>query len=110
LALERCAAAADAGGAGTHLGRVEAALALLQAEIAAVLVRDWGQASAPRQPGPGDLGELRQLLAQSDSRALDWWQAHGAHSGLSADTRHRLDEALAALDFDTAAGVLKDAA
>ena len=110
LALERSAAAADAGGAGTHLGRVEAALAELQAEIANVLVRDWGHIAAPRQPGPGDLGELRQLLAQSDSRALDWWQAHGPHSGLSADTQRRLDEALAAMDFDAAAGALRDAA
>lgn len=107
LALERSAAAADADGAGRHLGRVEPALGLLQAEIDTALARNWDAATAPRPSGPGDVAELQQLLAQSDSRALDWWQAHGAHSGLSPELRQRLDRALAALDFDAAALALK---
>ena len=80
---------------------------LLQAEIEAALARSWDGAAAPRASGPGDVAELHQLLAQSDSRALDWWQAHGAHSGLPPELRQRLDRALAALDFDAAALALK---
>ncbi len=107
LALERSAAVADADSAGRHLGRVEPALGLLQTEIHAALAHSWDGATAPRTHGPGDLAELRQLLVQSDSRALDWWQAHGAHSGLAPELRQRLDQALAALDFDAAALALK---
>jgi two-component system sensor histidine kinase/response regulator len=107
LALERSAAAADADSAGRHLGRVEPALALLQVEIRAALAHSWDGATAPRPSGPGDVAELHQLLAQSDSRALDWWQAHGAHSGLAPELRLRLDLALAVLDFDAAALALK---
>ncbi|KQW43490.1 MULTISPECIES: response regulator [unclassified Roseateles] len=109
LALERSASAADAASAGTQLGRVEAGLALLQAEIQATLARPWDE-PARRVAGPGDLDELHQLLAQSDSRALDWWQAHGAHSGLKPELQQRLDRALAALDFDAAALALKSGA
>lgn len=107
LALERSAAATEADAAGQHLGRVEAALALVQADIQAALARSW-DTRAPWPAGPGDVAELQQLLAQSDSRALDWWQAHGAHSGLDAGLQQRLDSALAALDFDAAARALKD--
>lgn len=110
LALERSAVAADAVGAAPLLDRVDAALTALLAEIQTVLTRDDAVTPAPRQPGPGDLDELRELLAQNDSRALDWWQAHGAHSGLDGATLHRLDQALAALDFDAAALALAEAA
>lgn len=110
LALERAAAAADSVAANAQLGRVEAGLAELQTELAAALARAWDEAAAPRATGPGDVGELRQLLAQSDSRALDWWQAHGGHSGLAPEVQRRLDTALAALDFDAAASALKDGA
>ncbi|MGQ3055550.1 MAG: response regulator, partial [Roseateles sp.] len=106
LALERSASVADAASAGTQLGRVEAGLSLLQAEVQATLARPWDD-PAPRVAGPGDLAELRRLLAQSDSRALDWWQAHGAHSGLAPELQQRLDRMLAALDFDAAALALK---
>ncbi|HEV6964863.1 hypothetical protein, partial [Roseateles sp.] len=61
---------------------------------------------APAGDGQGDLAELRELVRQSDSRALDWWQAHGAAAGLDAATRLRLEAALAALDFDAAAQAL----
>ena len=83
------------------------ALAALLAEIATVLARGSDAAPTARPPGPGDLAELHELLAQSDSRALDWWQAHGAHSGLDDALFKQLDRALAALDFDAAALALK---
>jgi hypothetical protein len=73
-----------------------------------VLARDDDGAAASAG-GPGDLAELRRLLSQSDSRALDWWQAHGAHSGLDAATMQRLEQALAVLDFDAAAALLEAA-
>ncbi|HEY1131757.1 MAG TPA: response regulator [Roseateles sp.] len=104
LALERSAVAADAAAAG-QLEHVRAGLELLQAEIQAALVRPWDTA-APRASGPGNVEELRQLLAHSDSRALDWWQAHGASSGLDPERQQLLDRALAALDFDAAAQAL----
>jgi two-component system, sensor histidine kinase and response regulator len=107
LALERSAAAGDAGPAAPQLARVEAGLSELQAEIRAALGRSW-DGTAPRMAGPADVDELRRLLAQSDSRALDWWEAHGAHSGLDAALQQRLDRALAALDFDAAALALKE--
>ena len=110
LALERSAAAADASTAGTLLGRVDTALATLLGEIRQTLAQS-AEAARPvvPPPGPGDLAELRQLLSHSDSRALDWWQAHGPHSGLDNATARRLEQALAALDFDAAALALKAA-
>jgi two-component system sensor histidine kinase/response regulator len=107
LALERCAVAADAPGAAQQLARVEAMLARLLGEIRVTL-------SEHAQPAPGgnagDLDELRHLLSQSDSRALEWWQAHGRHSGLDAATRQRLQQALDTLDFDAAAHALRESA
>jgi len=111
LALERSAAAADGPQAGPLLAQARAGLTLLQAEVQAALAAPAPtRAAAPRAGTPGDLDELRQLLAQSDSGALDWWQANGATCGLDAAQRQRLDEALAALDFDAAALALGPAA
>ncbi|MEO6281430.1 response regulator [Roseateles sp.] len=104
LALECSAAGADTDAALGQLEHVEAALAELLAAIRQALAVP---AAAPRSQGPGDLADLHLLLAQSDSRALDWWQAHGAHSGLDAATVGRLERALAALDFDAAMLALK---
>jgi two-component system sensor histidine kinase/response regulator len=109
LALERSAAQVDATAAAGQLGRVAPALAAVLGEIRALLARD-GAAAAPPVGAPGDLAELRRLLSQSDSRALDWWQTHGGHSGLDAATAQRLDLALAALDFDAAAAALRETA
>lgn len=108
LALERSAAASDAGAAGSQLGRVDAALTTLLGEVRDALGRPALDTPAPQ--GPGDLAELHQLLSQNDSRALDWWQAHGPHSGLDGTTMRRLEQALAALDFDAAVLALKEAA
>jgi len=108
LALEHSAAASDAAAAGRQLGAVAESLAGLLEEIDLVL----GQpADAPvAAQSAADIAELRQLLAQSDSRALDWWQAHGGKAGLDAATQHRVDQALAALDFDAALLALKGSA
>jgi HPt (histidine-containing phosphotransfer) domain-containing protein len=100
LALERSAAASDAPAAGPQLGVVAESLARLLEEIGLVLGEP---ADAPVDAqSAGDLAELRQLLAHSDSRALDWWQAHGGRAGLDESTHDRVDRALAAMDFDAA--------
>lgn len=112
VALERSAAAADGSAAAGQLARVQAAFATLLAELRLAL-RD----TAPPEPAAPagapadladvpDLAELRQLLSESDSRALDWWQAHGARAGLDATTVKRLTLALDAMDFDAAAQAL----
>lgn len=106
LALERCAAAADAPGAEQQLTRSQALLERLLEEIRQSLP----ERTPPQPGGAGDLAELRRLLADSDSRALDWWQAHGRDSGLDAATRQRLQQALDALDFDAAALALRESA
>ncbi|MFG6461055.1 response regulator [Roseateles sp. DXS20W] len=106
LALERSAALADAAASTAQLARVDTALTALLAEVRAAL----GEASpAPQAQSPGDLAALQLLLGQSDSRALDWWQAHGAHSGLDAATAARLEQALGVLDFDAALLALREA-
>lgn len=107
LALERSAAAADAAGAELQLARVRPVLARLLDEIRQALPE---RTPPPTPQVPGDLAELRHLLAHSDSRALDWWQAHGHHSALDATTRQRLQEALEALDFDAAARAIRESA
>ena len=109
LALERSAATGDGGTAGLLLERVGAALATLLGEIRTALAQPAASAPSPGT-GRGDLAELLQLLGQSDSRALDWWQAHGPHAAVDDATRRRLEQALAVLDFDAALLALKGAA
>lgn len=110
VALERSAAAADGSAAAGQLARVEAALAALLAELRQAPHDTAPPGSAAAVPavlaGLTDLAELRRLLSESDSGALDWWQAHGARAGLDAATTQRLEAALDALDFDAAAQVL----
>jgi HPt (histidine-containing phosphotransfer) domain-containing protein len=109
LALERSAASADAAATGRQLEHVDEALTTLLGEIRAALARQ-DVSEPPAGSRPGDLAELQHLLSQSDSRALDWWQAHGPHAALDDATRRRLQQALAALDFDAALLALKDTA
>lgn len=106
LALERSAALADTTAAATQLARVDTALAALLAEVRGALDEP---PTPPTAQVPGDLATLQLLLGQSDSRALDWWQAHGGHSGLDAAVATRLERALGALDFDAALLALKEA-
>ncbi|HEY9108642.1 MAG TPA: response regulator [Roseateles sp.] len=100
LALERSAAASDAPAAGRQFGAVAESLARLLEEIDLVLAEPADTPVVAQSAG--DLAELRQLLAHSDSRALDWWQAHGGKAGLDASTRDGVDQALSAMDFDAA--------
>ncbi len=106
LTLERSAALADATAARSQLARVDTGLAALLSAVRATLGE---AAAAPSAQAAGDLDTLQDLLGHSDSRALDWWQAHGAHSGLDAAVVARLERALGALDFDAALLALKEA-
>jgi len=110
LALERSAAGEDEGAASEQLGRVDLALRQVLEEVQQGLDTPATADATPAAPAPGDLADLHQLLAHSDSRALDWWQAHGADSGLDDATRAGVEKALAALDFDAALLALKGGA
>lgn len=105
-ALERSAMLTDAQAAPQQLVTTQAALQQVLTEAAAALTSSAETPSPAVANGPADLGELRQLLAQNDSRALDWWQAHAAASGLEAGAQQQVTAALNALDFDAAAAAL----
>jgi two-component system sensor histidine kinase/response regulator len=107
LSMERSAVLTDAVTAGAQLSRVQQALGEVQAAITEALARPWeAPADAPPDAGPARLDDLRALLSDSDSRALDWWQAHGAHAPLGAGQRQAIDAALSALDFEAASAAL----
>ncbi len=55
------------------------------------------------------LGRLRELLAASDSRGLDWWRAHekSLRQALPPSAQRRLTQALASFDFDAALAALE---
>jgi hypothetical protein len=63
-------------------------------------------APLPAAPARGtpDLGELAGLLADSDSRAIDWWQLHelALADVLEPVTLRALSRAIARFDFDAA--------
>jgi signal transduction histidine kinase/CheY-like chemotaxis protein len=110
LSMERSAVLTDASTAGAHLARVQAALEDVQQAIQAALAEAWDAAPVPAAAvGPADLDQLRDLLQQSDSGALDWWEAHAAQAGLTEAQRQAVDAALAALDFEAAAAALPPA-
>lgn len=107
--LEEAAAQADAAATGPQLACVQQELDAVLVQIQAALNQAWASTQMAARLAavpPVPLAELRQLLAQSDSRALDWWQAHGTTSGLPAVLREQLDKALAAFDFDAASAAL----
>ena len=107
LAMERSAVLTDAATAGAQLARVQQALADVQAAIVDALARPWDAPAEPgAESGPGRLDDLRELLGQSDSRALDWWQAHGAQAAVTPEQRQAVDAALAVLDFEAASAAL----
>ena len=119
LALEQAAAAADAAGVAAHLPPTATALARLLTALHAVrgqlddappaapaappVAPAASPAPAPARAAP-DLGALAALLADSDSRAIDWWQAHElALSGVLEPVALRaLSRAIARFDFDAA--------
>ena len=129
-ALELAAAAQDTGQAGHHLRQTEAQLAHLLNALEALR---WQIADAPPpDPTPAgatpaantavpmvaaaatppaapaaampDLADLAALLADGDSRAIDWWQAHEpALSGqLDPVALRGLSRAIGRFDFDAA--------
>jgi HPt (histidine-containing phosphotransfer) domain-containing protein len=105
LALERAALAGDREASTPLLPQVDAALAEVLAAITALPPLPDAH-GATRPVPPGDVGELRRLLALSDSDALDWWQAHGGSAGLGAARARQVGAALAAMDFDAALAAL----
>ena len=76
---------------------------------AAIPQRPAGGSAAPSPntvspPNPANLAELALLLADSDSRAMDWWQAHEGtlRNSLSPVTLRRISVAMRRFDFDSA--------
>jgi hypothetical protein len=65
-------------------------------------------ATAGAAQAPPDLAVLAGLLQDSDSQALDWWQAHEAalKTRLPPLELRRLSTAMARFDFDAALDVL----
>jgi two-component system, sensor histidine kinase and response regulator len=109
-AVEAAAAADDAMLAAARMPLVEAELAQLlvalqrvRAALADAAAAPPGQRPAEPAP-PADLRELASLLADSDSRALDWWQAHqqGLAHTLAPRIWHQLSRRIEAFDFDAA--------
>ncbi|RTL40263.1 MAG: sensor histidine kinase [Burkholderiales bacterium] len=104
LAVERSAVLTDGVSAGAQLQRVQQALDDVLSAIDTALAETWDAPPVVAAgTAPAELGQLRELLNQSDSRALDWWHAHGAQAALTAAQRQAVDAALAALDFEAAA-------
>ncbi|MDH4393970.1 MAG: response regulator [Aquabacterium sp.] len=124
-ALEQAAVAQDGALAARHLPETEAHLArlliALQAVRAQITDAPATPAPTPSQPAPaaghaadqpapqqaalaGDLDALTALLADSDSRAVDWWQTHEpALAGqLDPVAVRGLSRAIARFDFDAA--------
>ncbi len=114
---------ADAPQARLRLGTVDHQLALLLTALERVrpqletglaaepAARDHHNNSNNSATASANLAELTGLLTDSDSRALDWWQAHEAslrHS-LSPVTLRRISVAMQRFDFDAALQALQAA-
>ena len=107
LAVERSAVLTDAVTAGAQLQRVQESLDAVLRAVEAALTQTWeAPADSPAPSAPTRLEDLRDLLSQSDSRALDWWQAHRAEAPLTDAQRQAVDAALSTLDFEAAAAAL----
>ena len=123
--IEQLALAAQAGGT-LERSRLLAAIAELDQCLSTLLValdagltasflgkpsRDPGASDAGTEPTAGaDLDELRGLLHDSDSRAVQWWQQHQVRvrAQLSPVRARRLDAAMQRFDFDAALAALTD--
>ena len=108
LALEVRAREQDEAGALRALAPLQAALARLVADLDEALPPSGADAATNTTPAelamPPDeaLAGLRELLEQSDSQAIEWWQAH--RRSLRA-----VGLAINAFDFDTALAALQSA-
>ncbi len=118
-ALERQAHSQDREGAAATLQTLQVALATLVAEI------DHALQPVVTEPSPLDaaggpaqvsaaaaLAGLRELLEQSDSEAVEWWQAHRAtlRGLLPPPVLRAVGAAITRLDFDSALSALGTAA
>ena len=119
LAFEEAAAARDAATARGLHGPLALELADVVAHIDAALdpPPPWlATDPAPLHGAPPAvdaevaLATLRELLAASDSQALDWWQAHHAvlRAALPPPQARRLAQAMRVLDFDLALAQLPE--
>jgi signal transduction histidine kinase/CheY-like chemotaxis protein/HPt (histidine-containing phosphotransfer) domain-containing protein len=110
LAVERSAVLTDAITAAAQLQRVQESLTEVLQAIEAALTAPWNAPDdALADAAPARIEDLRDLLNQSDSRALDWWQAHRAAAPLTDAQRQAVDAALSTLDFEAAAAALSAA-
>jgi two-component system, sensor histidine kinase and response regulator len=119
LAVEQASQGRDAAAARVALPPLEQHLSSLLVALSAVRQHIADAPSAPPAPaaavpatpegaGP-DLAELAALLADSDSRALDWWQQHEAtlRSRIDPVAWRSLSRALGRFDFDAALEVCR---
>ncbi|MBS0445726.1 MAG: response regulator [Proteobacteria bacterium] len=117
LALETAAAGHDAAAARAALLPLATLLAETVAQVEAALdpLPAWllSQPALLAETEPGfdaaaGLHTLRELLAASDSQALEWWQAHHAalRAALPPVQARRLAQSLKAMDFDAALAAL----
>jgi two-component system, sensor histidine kinase and response regulator len=102
-----------------RLARVLSAIEQALAPPVAVAVASAAQAASSAERGPGrgpfpdpavpDLRQLEQLLADSDSHAVAWWQANEAavRAQLHPVRARRLAGALQRFDFDAALAALQ---
>ncbi|GCL66139.1 hybrid sensor histidine kinase/response regulator [Pseudaquabacterium pictum] len=115
LALEQAAVAQDTAAAGLQLQATEDQLARLLTALDAVRMQIADAPAAPAAgpvatPAPADaasvpdLSALASLLTDSDSRAIDWWQAHeqALASLLDPVALRGLSRAISRFDFDAA--------
>jgi signal transduction histidine kinase/CheY-like chemotaxis protein len=114
LQLERQAKAQDNAARGT-LALLQPALGELVAAIDSALQRS---AAEPEPSAAGELtlspqealAGLRELLAQSDSQVVDWWNVHrrNLRQALSAPALRSVGIAIHGYDFDAALAALAD--
>jgi two-component system, sensor histidine kinase and response regulator len=95
------------------LSAIEQALAPPDAAVSALQAPSpggRGQGQGPlADPAAPNLRQLEQLLADSDSHAVAWWQAHeaGVRAQLHPVRARRLAGALQRFDFDAALAALQ---
>ena len=110
--LEARAAAGEAAQIAFDLAHVDELLGRLMAELERALKATPAASPPPGAVAPAPtadelqpaLARLRQLVADSDSEALDWWQQHEAlwQGGLPTAQWRKLATAMNQFDFDAA--------
>ncbi len=115
MAVERAAARRDAATAEVALAPMSTLLAEVVAQIDAALdppppwlVTESAILGAAHTDADAAVEGLRELLAASDSRAIDWWQRNQdvLRTALAPTAVRRLAQAMNGLDFDAALAAL----